>query len=378
MTTQPYAPDVAKIVADLRDGQVHLDASTADAITPQQLTQLKKTITGADTPIYVIVAPLGHDDLSPIQLVSLVHRELPEDGIYFVSRPVYDGRWDLASTSYGVVTDNANNLAGYVATELYPADLGLQLLKATELVATGTAREAYDDTFPERQTSSSTSPGGDSNDILGMSPPVFGVSLGVAIAVLLAVLGVVRRRFTAGRDLQITGRALERISTAQTQDWRRRAQSETDALGERIKQLQISEGSDPQAWTAALDHYDAAGEVLKRSAEAADSIGALVLARRGEDALDHAVVGKPWSPSVVCFFNPLHGHATATVRWTTPAGSRDVPCCAPCRKTVRRKRTPDFLDLPVGDTVVHYVDAAVEPWASTGYGSLDPDLLSKL
>ena len=47
---------------------------------------------------------------------------------------------------------------------------------------------------------------------------------------------------------------------------------------------------------------------------------------------------------------------------------------------VRKHREPDFLDLPVGDTVVHYVDVdtEAEPWASTGYGSLDPDLLARV
>lgn len=377
MTTQPYEPDVAAIVTDLRASHVHVDASAKKAITPAQLAQLESTISGSDIPIFVIVAPLAHEDLSPIQLVSLVHRELPEDGVYFVSKPVYDGRWDLASTSYGVVIGNANNLAGYVATELYPADLGLQLQKATELVSNGTAREEYEKTFPERESSTSTSQD-DTNEILGLSPPVFGVSLGVAIAVLLALIAVARRKVATGRELRITGRAIERISTAQTEDWRRRARAQTDALGERIKRLQIADDSDRASWASALDHYEAAGKVLKRSTDAADSVGAMVLARRGDDALDHALDGKPWIATAVCFFNPLHGRGASTVRWTTAVGSRDVPCCADCRKTVRRKREPDFLDLPVGDTVVHYVDAAVEPWASTGYGSLDPDLLSKV
>jgi hypothetical protein len=109
-------------------------------------------------------------------------------------------------------------------------------------------------------------------------------------------------------------------------------------------------------------------------------VGALVLARRGDDALDHAVAGQPWAPTAVCFFNPLHGAATTTVTWQTKAGSRDVPSCGECRSAVRRKKEPDFLDLPVGDTVVHYVDADAdaEPWASTGYGSLDPDLLARV
>lgn len=378
MTAQPYTPDVATIVAQLRSGHVYIDPAITDAITAEQLTQIKSTIAGSETPIYVIAAPLGNDDLSPIQLVSLVHRQLPEDGVFFVSKPSYDDQWNIDSTSYGVVTHNADNLAGYVAAELYPADLGLQLQKVTELIADGTARQAYEKTFPERQSTGSAQGDDDGTHILGMTPPVFGVSLGVAIALILALVTATRRRSRSRQELKVTGRALRRISSAQTQDWRHRAQTEADALGERIKQLQITEKSDRTAWRAALDHYEAAGKVLKRSTDAADSIGAMVLARRGDDALDHAVAGQPWAATVVCFFNPLHGPGTSIVRWRTAAGSRDVPCCSQCRKTVRKKREPDFLDLPVGDTVVHYVDAAVEPWASTGYGSLDPDLLSKV
>lgn len=378
MTAQPYSPDIPAIIADLRDGHVHVDPAFADAVTAKQLAQVKSTIAESDVPMFVIVAPLDRDDLSPIQLVSLIHRQLPEDGVYFVAKPRYDDRWDLASTSYGVVTDNANNLAGYVATELYPADLGLQLLKVTELVADGTARQAYDKTFPERESSSSTTQDDGGGTILGMSPPVFGVSLGVAIALVLAMVAAARRRHRATHQLKVTDRALARISTAQTQDWRRRAQAETDALGDRIKQLQIADNSDRAAWTSALDHYEGASKVLRRSTDAADSIGAIVLARRGDDALDHAVSGEPWAATVMCFFNPLHGPGASVVRWNTAAGSRDVPCCSQCRKTVLKRREPDFLDLPVGDTVVRYVDAAVEPWASTGYGSLDPELLDKI
>jgi hypothetical protein len=92
------------------------------------------------------------------------------------------------------------------------------------------------------------------------------------------------------------------------------------------------------------------------------------------------VAGTPWTPVAVCFFNPLHGAATTQATWSTPAGTRDVPSCGSCRALVRKKKEPDFLDLPVGDTVVHYVDAdsSAEPWASTGYGSLDPNLLERV
>lgn len=378
MTTQPYAPDVAAIVAGLRSSHVYIDPTLTDAITATQLAQVKTTIAGSDTPIYIIAAPLDNDSLSPIQLVSLVHRQLPEDGVFFVSKPRYDGQWTMDSTSYGVSTDNANNLAIYVATELYPADLGLQLQKATELFTSGTARQAYDKVFPDVHTGTTSTTDDGGAHVLGMTPPVFGLSLGLAIALVLAVIPMARRRRRNRHELAIKGRALRRISSAQTDDWRHRAQTETDALGARIKTLQIAADSDRDAWTAALDHYDAASKVLDRSADAADSIGAMVLAQRGEDALEHAVAGTPWKPSVVCFFNPFHGAATGKATWATTVGAREVPCCAACRGAVRKRREPDFLDLPVDDTVVHYVDADAEPWASTGYGSLDPDLLSRV
>lgn len=381
MTAKPFHPDVAKIVTDLRSGHVHVDPTLDSAITAKQLAQIKTTVAGSDVPTFVVAVPLDiTDQLSAIQLIALIHRELPKDGVYFVSQSSYDGTWTLASTSYGVVTDNANALAGYVADELYPADLGLQLQKATELLANGTAEQAYNKTFPERQshsgTSSSTDGGG--SHLLGMSPPIAGVALGLVIVLVAATVPLLRRRKRADHELAVKGRALRRISTAQTQDWRHRAETESAALGDRINTLQIADTSNREAWSAALDHYDAATRVLDRSDDAADSIGAIVLARRGDDALDHAVAGQVWTATAACFFNPLHGPATSKVRWKTSVGSRDVPCCADCRQIVRKRQEPDFLDLPVGDTVVHYIDSDAEPWASTGYGSLDPDLLSKI
>lgn len=378
MTDAPYTPDIAAIVADLKTGHVHVDSAVADAIGADQLAAVKATVQGSELPMYVIAAPLAiRSDLTPVQLVSLVHRQFPEDGVYFVSQPSYDGSWRLASTSYGVVTDNANALAGYTVAELYPADLGLQLQHATEMMVHGTARQEYDKVFPDVHSSTSTQDDSPPQ-ILGMDLPVAGLVLGLIVALVVAAVPLLRRRARARHELVVKGRVLRRISTAQTQDWRHRAEAEVAALGDRINTLQIATDSDRAAWSAALDHYQAATGVLDGSTDAADSIGAMVLARRGDDALDHAVAGKPWTASPVCFFNPFHGAATTKARWKISAGSRDVPCCANCRKDIRRRREPDFLDLPVGDTVVHYVDADAEPWTSTGYGALDTELLARL
>lgn len=376
MTEAPFVPDIEAIAADLRDDHLHLDASIADQVTEKQLATITSTMEGSGTPMYIVAVPMPTDaDLSPVQLVSLVHRELPQDGVWFVARQAYDESWRIESTTYGVTTRNADFYARVVAEELYPTDLGLQLQKTTELVAAGTAETAYQETFPERmQGTGTTQP--DDGDGFSVGLPVVAGGLGV-LALIVAVIAL-RRRPAMRHEIAVKGRALRRISTAQTESWRRRAEEETAQLGDRIRGLEIGDASDRAAWAAALDHFQTAGDLLERTTSAADSIGALVLARRGDDALDHAVAGQPWQPTAVCFFNPLHGSATTSVRWNTRAGASDVPACADCRRIARKRSEPDFLDLPVGDTVVHYVDADAEPWASTGYGSLDPDLLSKV
>lgn len=381
MTEMPFAPDVAAIAADLADDHLHIDPAVADQITADQLSAITSSVDASATPVYVLALPYTTEaDLSPVQLLTLVHRELPQDGVWFLTQQSYDESWDIQSTSYGVSIGNDANLAGYVAAELYPTDLGRQLQKTTELIEAGTAEEAYYETFPERApgAQAGTTQRDDGTQLLGVDLPVALTGLGV-VAVIVAVIAL-RRRPRTRNEIAVKDRALRRISTAQTDAWRHRAQTETAQLGERVTDLEIGDGSDRAAWTAALDHYEAANRVLDRTTSAADSIGALVLARRGDDALDHAIAGQPWQPTAVCFFNPLHGAATATARWQTAAGARDVPTCADCRRLVRKNKEPDFLDLPVGDTVVHYVDAdtEAEPWASTGYGSLDPDLLARV
>lgn len=377
MTAAPYTPDVAAIAADLGDDHLFIESSVADQITPAQLAAIKASVDSSSVPMYVLALPYTDDEsLSPVQLVSLVHRELPQDGIWFVARQKYDESWSTDSTTYGVTVHNTDFLARVVAEELYPTDLGQLLQKTTELIQTGTAEEAYAKTFPERaeRTGRPSTQQDDGSQLFGVDLPVALTGIGV-IAVVVAVIGM-RRRPSRRDGIAVKERALRRISTAQTTSWRHRAEAETARLGERVTALEIGDGSDRAAWTAALDHYEAANRVLDRTTSAAHSIGALVLARRGDDALDHAIAGKPWQPTAVCFFNPLHGAGTTTVRWETSAGARDVPACVECRRIVRKKKEPDFLDLPVGDTVVHYVDADAEPWTSTGYGSLDPDLLA--
>ena len=242
MTDAPFAPDVAAIAADLADDRLHIDPSLADQVTADQLATIAATVEASPTPIYVLALPLtGETGPSPVQLVTLIHRELPEDGVWFVARPMYDGSWRIESTTYGVSTGNAHHLAGYVADELYPSDLGLQLQKATELMASGTAEEVYYETFPERVSRRGrppSSPGAPS--CWAWDLPVALTGIGV-LAIVVAVL-VMRRRPGKPAGVMMNERALRRISTAQTQSWRHRAETETAHLGDRVTALEIGAG----------------------------------------------------------------------------------------------------------------------------------------
>lgn len=371
-----YQPDPAAIAADLADDGVHIDPAVAESVRADDLEGIVEMVGGADPPVFVLAVPLDYrSDLSANQLVSLVYGDFSEDGVYFVAHHSGVGEWRVEATSYDVVTNNEHALATYVAGDKYPVDLGAQLRKTVELYTTGTAEQEYAKQFPERQETV-TSTGDGSSQVLGMDPPV-AVGVGAALAVVVAVVVLLRRRRPRG-EVVLKRRALQRVSSAQTREWRRRAETETAALGERIRELEIEHGDDDATWAATLDHYQAATAILDRSDDAADAIGALVLARRGDDALSHAADGRSWTPAVACFFNPLHGPATTKARWRTPAGARDVPCCEACRRDVGKRREPDILDLPTGDTVVHYMDSGAEPWASTGFGALTPDLLDRL
>lgn len=380
---EDYQPDPAEIAADLADTGTHVDESLTDDVAAEQRDEIEALTTDAETPVFVLAVPLDHDsELSANQLVSLVHRELDEDGVYFVSSGSTEFGWRLESTSYGVSTDNENNLATYVAADRYPSDLGMQLVDTLELFDSGKARQEYEKLSANREQNESgesrtETQSGEPAQILGMDVPVAIGGVLVLLAAVLTAWALTRRRRQSD-GLELKRRALRRISSAQTRQWRRRAESETAALGDRIRELEIGQQADGDAWTAAIDHYQAATAVLDRSTDAADSIGAIVLTRRGDDALEQAVAGRSWTPTASCFFDPLHGTATTNAPWKTSAGSREVPCCTTCRRHIDRRREPRILDLPTADTVVHYMDSDAEPWASTGYGALDPDLLHRL
>lgn len=153
------------------------------------------------------------------------------------------------------------------------------------------------------------------------------------------------------------------------------------ALGEALATAEITGGSEAvlDSWQAALDHYAAARKVLQQAGSPADVMGSLVLAQRGASALESAQRGVRWQPEPSCYFHPLHDGPVRQVDWGAPGRAATVPACDPCASALADGEEPeDVLDFIDGDATTHYYALDIPPWSTTGYGSLEPDLLAAL
>ena len=171
--------------------------------------------------------------------------------------------------------------------------------------------------------------------------------------------------------------AMTRIRQAHDRRLGERARADLLALGEAIDATEIGPDHDRTSWQAALDHYDAARRFLDPDPgrDVLDVVGAIVLASRGQAALAAASRGKDYEPTAPCFLNPLHGNATSSRSIELDGRAIKVPLCAECRAALTKARIPDILDVERGGRPLHYFETTDEPWASSGYGALEPDLL---
>ncbi|MVA77464.1 hypothetical protein GC722_15765 [Auraticoccus sp. F435] len=167
-------------------------------------------------------------------------------------------------------------------------------------------------------------------------------------------------------------RPLAEVSSWEVSGWRRSAEFEVGNLERTLRFLNPTAAA-TEAATAARRHAEAA-QTLVGSDNPADHLGALVLARRGAAAAAAATAGRAWEAAPGCWSSPLHPAATEE---RTIAG-RAVPCCRACAASVDAGQEPEVLALPGPDGPVRYHDSGAEPWASTAYGALEPDLPGRL
>ena len=281
----------------------------------------------------------------------------------------------LSVQAYGDQPDTT--YADNVAAHEHPDDLVAQLVRIPELLDDGNAQALWDEVPSDERYSWTADEGVQASEVFG------GIGIVVGLGAVVAAIVVWRRRRArrpSGFTLPST--VLHTIRAAEDRRLRQEAEAEVLALGEAIGRGEPAGTANALgAWQQALDHYAAARSILSQDPAPADVVGALVLARRGEDARTTAEQRKPsaWKPPVRCWFNPLHDGPTTEVSWRDDAREVDVPACAACAADVRAGREPgDILDFIEGDRTVHYFRLDLGAWSTTGYGTLDRDLLGAL
>lgn len=282
----------------------------------------------------------------------------------------------LVVQAYGEQPDTAH--VANVAAHDDPDDLVAQVVRVPELLDQGNAEELWFE-VPRDERYSWTA-----DD--GVSVPGWMIAGIVAVLVMAGVLvwrrvrGAVRSR-PAG--FVLPSAVLRTVREAEDRQLRERAEAEVLALGEAVGRGEPTDDFPESllSWQQSLDHYAAARDVLDRAGSPADVVGALVLARRGESARASAL-DRPeqhWEPPVGCWFNPLHDGPASEVTWRDGDRSVDVPACPDCAGAVRAGKEPDdVLDFIEGERTVHYFRLDIGAWSSTGYGTLEADLLGAL
>lgn len=373
---------IAVIAAGLSPDGVYIAPQLTATIDASEQAQIAANVAKSPTPIFVIGIPLNYKDQyggDGEQVAALVIDRINKDGSYLVAGK--DGAGDLAYVQNGPGNQDLFE-ATWVARQQAPKDQGQQLVIATRLIANDTVAQEYDKESAKqdanRSHSSTATPSGQD----GRSPTggiVFG---GVTVVIVIAVAAAMLRRRGRGHGaraaLDVPRSVLGRVAKARNQNWRHQAQTELIDLGERIDKAHLDPTAPTEAWQAALDHYDAASRVYDRSTEPADTVGVLVLLDRGNAALDAALAGRAFVPETPCYLNPLHGPATKKTVWGQATHRVTIPTCADCDRAIKQQTEPDVLDVTVDGRSVHYFDSKIEPWASTGYGALNPDLVTAL
>lgn len=419
--TRPGPPDdvdatLAQIAEDLGDDGVYVHPELASGVTDEQLDAIVDNLEANPVPTFVVLYPFRDGDPfsgNPQDLVARLHEEeFPEPGQYLTT-----DRSLQYSTSEGVSLDGrAYDVAGTTDGEMYGD--AFTVLRYEDVPSVGAAAErltsllleppdevaeAAEEARDDYLSSSGSGGGSDGDADDGAGFDATGVLVALVVAAVVGGLGWAAVRRGAGsrtsaprgraRSFALPPSAIDRIREAHDRRLEAQAREELLALGEAVDATEIGPRHDRDAWQAALDHYDAARRVLDLDddSDVLDVVGALVLARRGRAALSSATSGRRWVPPVSCYLNPLHGDAAGEERLTAAGrddahghethdgvAPRPVPVCSACRAALRGGKVPDTLDVVHRGAPAHYFETDVEPWASTGYGSLERDLVTAL
>ncbi|MGW2312891.1 hypothetical protein [Actinomadura luteofluorescens] len=395
MLTEPSPGE--RLAAALRRSPVHVDPSLASALPAPARRTLIAKLRKAPAPVFVVLVPIvkGGTWTDAEQLATVVHDRLGRDGIFITFD---DDSRDLRAREWG--GDHRADRAAWAVTldrAMDDAPLAARLSRVADLIVSGTGQQEYDRVSAEidkryKARHGTPPPGrGDGDGGGGLAVPL-GAGAAVAVAAGAGFLLWRRRRMASvrreGEGLLMPRTVFATANRATEDQLRAQASREVIAFGELLDDSAVPT-SEERARTLvarALDAYQAAGKTLDAAQGVPDLAGVLVLLDQGRDALASAQAvakGRPEIPPVpLCFFNPLHGDATAELDWR-PLGSRrrlSVRTCRPCARAARDKRAPEVLtDRRDGREVPYYeADPSRSVWAETGYGQLRDDLIERV
>lgn len=377
--------DLARIHEELAKDGVFVHPSLRNLVSVADEDTLEQEVARADHPTYVVVWPLSESDTyggKASDLLTRLHDEYPDPGIYlsttsrleptdYTSVEVDGRQWGIPGQADGDLSEWAIEM---VVDQEEHQDIPSAMGRTLELLAMDPDQvsELNDDLLAE-----SSSARGDEPAVEGDS----WISGGLVAALVAVVVVFVAWRVVVSfrkKPAPLPESAVRRIRAARARELLARARDESQALGEAIDVAEIEPGDDADSWQAALDHYAGVRRLLAPEEPGElDVVGALVLTARGREALGRARDGQPWHPTPACFLNPLHGPAGTGRRIEWQGRTLEVPVCDECRSALRKKESPDIFDVVHNGRQVHYFETDVEPWASTGFGSLETDLLAR-
>ncbi|WP_158013488.1 hypothetical protein [Carbonactinospora thermoautotrophica] len=321
------------------------------------------------------------------RFANALHDELGRDGLYVVIDQ--DGR--LAARAYGVNVDVP--VAEQAAAGLTPrnATAGSRAVTFLRVVRSGRAAELA--TQARQADELPTAPDDEESWVgplaitgfLGVGLIVFaGLSYREKIAALLRRVSVTMNGGPVNgvASAKAPGKKIMPVmlspSEEQLREW---TEPELNALSSAVASL-AARSVHPDAEPArdlAFQAQAAARNLMNDAASREELVGVLVLAELGQDAARAALRGeRAYRPIRPCFFNPLHGRSTTSVKWTLAQGVvKDVPACDQCAEAVKEAKEPGVFLVREEDRAVPYYTRD-DLWGETGYGSLREDLVKRV
>ncbi|MGN0064636.1 MAG: hypothetical protein ACI379_10375 [Nocardioides sp.] len=373
---------LALIETEMEGDGVWVDPTFAreHGIGAAEESALEQIVADSDTAdLRVVLTTVRYDDdrfSSTDQLAAWMQDDLGGDATWVM--------WDDDGVALAVFGDQPDpGWVDQMAAHEHPGDVVAQVGRSVELLESGEAQDLWyslstEEKYPEL------------DDASGDGLPTWAVVGGIVALIVvgwfvLSWFNFLREKRVAASALRggftLPTAVLRGVREAEDRQTLQTAEREVLALGEAIAAAPQSERGRVESWQAALDHYAAARSVLDQGTSPADVVGALVLARRGEDARRTALSGRKevWTPPATCFFNPLHTGRMTKVTWRTGKVTASVDACRACAAPAERGDEPrDVLDFIHRDATEHYYRLPLGVWSETGYGALDPDLLGAL